>query len=196
MPLNRPLRTDSRDRRTHARFTGGSTQPVPCHGSSRPRPAKHAGDRCSVRAPADRQQARCRAHPHRHPPSMNQDHSIPKSRSEQSTRRPSEATFRIAGQSLDHPKRSRGQDRCCPVLPKVANVKLRLRVILRGSELPCESLPGIGRSGFRADRIRRHGRHARSTIDDRRHAKTWTTPSTWTAQKRSQRFRYGSANSW
>jgi hypothetical protein len=32
----------------------------------------------------------------------------------------------------------------CPVSPKVANVRLRLRMILRKSGLPCESLPGIG----------------------------------------------------
>jgi hypothetical protein len=30
----------------------------------------------------------------------------------------------------------------CPVSPKAANVRLRLRVILQKSGLPCESLPG------------------------------------------------------
>src|SRR6516225_7794312 len=32
----------------------------------------------------------------------------------------------------------------CPVSPKAANVRLRLRLILRRSELPCESLPRSG----------------------------------------------------
>src|SRR6516162_7611941 len=36
------------------------------------------------------------------------------------------------------------QETHCPVSLKAANVRLRLRVILRRSELPCESLPGIG----------------------------------------------------
>jgi hypothetical protein len=33
---------------------------------------------------------------------------------------------------------------CCPVSPKAANVRLRLRLKLRRSELPCESLPRSG----------------------------------------------------
>jgi hypothetical protein len=37
--------------------------------------------------------------------------------------------------------------RACPVQPKVASSGLRLRVILRSPELPCESLAGSGRAG-------------------------------------------------
>src|SRR6266568_6024588 len=37
--------------------------------------------------------------------------------------------------------------RVCPVQPKVASSGLRLRVILRSPELPCESLAGSGRAG-------------------------------------------------
>ena len=46
----------------------------------------------------------------------------------------------------------------CPVATKAASVRLRLRVIFRGSELPCESLPGCGRSQDRAAESRRHPR--------------------------------------
>lgn len=41
-------------------------------------------------------------------------------------------------------RRRQGPGRLCPVQPKVARSGLRLRVILRSPDLPCESLPGFG----------------------------------------------------
>jgi hypothetical protein len=66
--------------------------------------------------------------------------------------------------NLPEPGRSSlsGLSRCggrrhrpCPVQPKVARSGLRLRVILRSPELPCESLPGPGPGPGRAGRMPR-----------------------------------------
>jgi hypothetical protein len=56
------------------------------------------------------------------------------------------------------PSPSLGRDTCCPVSPKVASVRLRLRVILRGSEIPCESV--------RSQRTRRFRSGPRSCLAD------------------------------
>jgi hypothetical protein len=58
--------------------------------------------------------------------------------------------YRVISQNrgaLRYPACHGRRHRPCPVQPKVARSGLRLRVILRSPELPCETLPGLGRAG-------------------------------------------------